>query len=262
MILATLQATIATTLFELRRSVTGQKISAAVILSIFPPAIMFLIFRIVNGAIPPELILAILLWMVGLLALLLWVPPNIYSELEGQTWILSTSRPYGRASLLLGKYFSAIIWTVLVEFIALMLTVGVCSPFFDLSPLVIGFAKVILLAALAYGAVFSLLGVVALKRAMGFAVGYCLVSEMLIAFVPAMVQKFTVQYHLRALSFHWISDFGASRIDDEQFANFFNLFEPLPIWANVLSLLGFGVVLMTASIAIANFRQYITHNEA
>lgn len=263
MILRTLQATIATFLFELQRSLTGQKISAALLLALFPPALMFLIFRLVQQEIPAEFVMAVLLWMIGLLSLLLWVPPNIYSELEGQTWILSTSRPYGRVSLLLGKYFAAIAWTLLIEFTALGLTIAVCLPIgVDLTPFVAGFSKVIILAAVAYGAVFSLFGVLALKRAMGFAVGYCLVSEIFIATVPAIVQKFTVRYHLQSLSLKWISGLGLDRLADADVQDFIKDLDPLPSWGNVLALLGFGVVLMTVSIVTANFRQFITHNEA
>jgi len=256
-----LQATLSATWFELRRSFSGQKLSTAILLALFPPVLMFLVFRLVAVGPPPELLMAVLLWIVGLLGLLMWIPPGIYSELEGQSWILSTSRPYGRVSLILGKYFSAMIWTWIVMASAYKLTTLVCWPFFDLSIYEWGFFQVVILAGIAYGAVFSLLSVLAVKRAMGFAVGYCLISEILIATVPAMVQKFTIRYHLQALGLHTISDFGLDRLGDSALVSQIVLHDPLPIWGNVLGLLAGSLTIMLITLAVANFRQLITYHE-
>jgi hypothetical protein len=256
------QATLSSTWFELRRSISGQKLGMAAVLACFPPFIMYMIFRLTGQQVPPELILAILLWLVGLLSLILWLPPGVYSELEGQTWILSTCRPYGRISLLLGKYFSAIIWTLVVLVGAYVLTTTVCYMFFDLSGYAWGFLQVSFFAALAYGAVFSLLSVLTLKRAMGFAVGYCLVSEILLASVPAMVQKFTVRYHLQSMGMAVISDFGLSQIDESGFVTNLVLNEPLPLWGNYVSLIVGSAVVMLITLALANWRQLITVNES
>lgn len=257
-----IKATAAMTLSELRHSITGKKMSAAIVLAGFPPAIMFILLRTADEFMvrSPELILSVLLWMIGLLSLLLWLPANIATELEGQTWIFATSRPYGRAILLLGKYFSAVIWTLLIEAAAFTGAVLACWQSINLSVHAPGLIPIIILAAFAYGAVFSLLGVLALKKAMGFAVGYCLVSEILIAMVPALVQKFTVRSHLQALGFHWVSDFEALKLDD--LSRLFQTPDPLPIWGNVAALITMSVTLLGLAIAIANYRQYLTQAEA
>jgi ABC-type transport system involved in multi-copper enzyme maturation permease subunit len=257
-----LQATISTTLFELRRSISGQKLGMALVLALFPPFIMFMIFRLVGQQAAPELVMAILLWLVGLLSLILWLPPGVYSELEGQTWILSTSRPFGRISLLLGKYASAVVWTLTVLSVSYALTTLVCLRFFDLREFAFGFFQVAVLAALAYGAVFSLLGVIALKRAMGFAVGYVLVSEILLASVPAMVQKFTIRYHLQSVGLFCISDFGLAGLEDAQFVTNLVLNEPLPLWGNYLALIGGSLAVLAFTVGLVNWRQLITVHES
>jgi ABC-type transport system involved in multi-copper enzyme maturation permease subunit len=156
-----LQASISSLWFELRRSFSGQRMAIAFVLAMFPPFIMFMVFRTVgaDGYSLAELLMAIMLWIVGLLSLILWLPPGIYSELEGQTWILSTSRPYGRVSLVLGKYGAAGIWTLIVLAISYMVTWSVCLTLLglDLGEFAWGFFQLSILAALAYGAVFSLL---------------------------------------------------------------------------------------------------------
>lgn len=257
-----LQATAAMTMSELRQSISGKKISAAFVLTGFPPLIMFILMRTADDIAvqSPELMLSILLWMIGLLSMLLWLPANISTELEGQTWIFATSRPFGRATLLLGKYFSAVIWTLAVETAAYLASVLVCWSYVDLTEYAPGLAPIIALAAFAYGAAFSLLGVLALKKAMGFAVGYCLVSEILVATVPAIVQKFTIRSHLQALGFHWVSDFQALKLGELE--DIFKSPDPLPVWGNVAALLAFAVVLMTITILIANYRQYLTQAES
>jgi len=260
-----LQASISSLWFELRRSFSGQRMAIAFVLAMFPPFIMFMVFRTVgaDGYSLAELLMAIMLWIVGLLSLILWLPPGIYSELEGQTWILSTSRPYGRVSLVLGKYGAAGIWTLIVLAISYMVTWSVCLTLLglDLGEFAWGFFQLSILAALAYGAVFSLLSVVALKRAMGFAVGSVLVSEVLLASVPAVVEKFTVRYHLQSIGLATISDFGLERINDEQFVNNIILHEPLPLWGNYASLMVGSLIIVLVTLAIVNWRQLITVHE-
>lgn len=258
-----LQATLSSLWFELKRSFSGQRTAIALLLAFFPPFIMFMVFRTADDAIysVAELLMAVMLWIVGLLSLILWLPPGIYSELEGQTWILSTSRPFGRVSLVLGKYGAATVWTLLVLAVSYAITWAVCFRFFDLLEFAWGFLQISILAALSYGAVFSLLSVLALKRAMGFAVGYILVSEVLLASVPAVVQKFTVRYHLQSIGLETISDFGLDMIRDEDFVNNVLLHEPLPLWANYACLLLGSVAILSLTVAIVNWRQLITVHE-
>ena len=258
-----LQASISNLWFELRRSFSGQRLSIALVLGLFPPFIMFMVFRTADASVysVAELLMALMLWLVGLLSLILWLPPGIYSELEGQTWILSTSRPYGRVSLIIGKYMAAAIWTISVLSMAYAITWGICLQFFDLQEFAWGFFQLSLLAAMAYGAVFSLLSVVALKRAMGFAVGYVFVSEILLASVPALVQKFTIRYHLQSIGLATISDFGLDRINDQQFVNNVILNEPLPLWGNYVCLIAGSLAIISAAIVVVNWRQLITVHE-
>ncbi len=79
-----LQASISNVWFELRRSVSGQRLAIFLVLAMFPPFIMFMVFSTVgpDGYMLAELLMAVMLWIVGLLSLILWLPPGIYSELE------------------------------------------------------------------------------------------------------------------------------------------------------------------------------------
>ena len=108
------------------------------------------------------------------------------------------------------------------------------------------FARLIVLACLAYGAIFVLLGVLFLRRGMLAAVAYTVVFEIAVAFVPALINQFTVQYHLRCLLIRWM-DWPAPPRD------FRALFGDSPSWQHVLILA--VITALTLSIAIAVLRQ-------
>ena len=65
-------------------------------------------------------------------------------------------------------------------------------------------ARLVVLACLAYGAIFVLLGVLFLRRGMLAAVAYTVVFEVAVALIPAVINQFTVQYHLRCLLIRWM----------------------------------------------------------
>ena len=65
-------------------------------------------------------------------------------------------------------------------------------------------ALLILLGCPAYGAVYTLIGAIMPRRAMVIAVVYSLVFEGAISLVPALINKVTVQFHLRAMWVRWL----------------------------------------------------------
>jgi hypothetical protein len=61
-----------------------------------------------------------------------------------------------------------------------------------------------LLASLAYGALFALIGVVMQKRVMVISFVYALVAEGVLAWIPAVINQFTIAYRLRSILFRWL----------------------------------------------------------
>ena len=74
------------------------------------------------------------------------------------------------------------------------------------------------------------------------AVAYTFISEVLVAFIPAVINQLTVQFHLRNLLAKWLGGATIARIlQNRQF------FSTAPPWQHVtLLLLGAGVVLLVA----------------
>jgi len=138
-----------------------------------------------------------------LLQLLLWATPWLYSELEGKTWSYLAVRPGGKSAVLLGKYFAAATRTMLGTLAALSLALLIARPVDGLKVfLVLGF--IVAISSFSYAAVFVFLGAIFPKRAMVLAVSYCLVIELLISFVPAMINQVSIQFRLRSILFTWM----------------------------------------------------------
>jgi ABC-type transport system involved in multi-copper enzyme maturation permease subunit len=126
----------------------------------------------------------------------------------------------------------------------------------DLIKLWAVFFLLICMAALAYGALFLLIGTLFPRRSMVFAVGYMILVEGIIAFVPAVINQFTMRHHLTALAIRWL-DF---RFASDDFADRILGFGE-PTWQNMGILLLSPLVLLSVTIYLIVNREYITADE-
>jgi ABC-type transport system involved in multi-copper enzyme maturation permease subunit len=126
----------------------------------------------------------------------------IASELESRSWVYLTVRPHGGTAVLLGKYLAAVTMVIPVALLGLTIAVplsGVEHGF----QVWWSFARLVLLSCPAYSAIYLLLGVINPRRAMVLAVAYSLLFELIVSLVPAVINKLTVHYRLRALMIDW-----------------------------------------------------------
>lgn len=123
-----------------------------------------------------------------LLGLLLWASPILSSELEGKTWLYLAVRPGGKAANLWGKYISAVIWTAMSAFVSLLFSLSLVDSD-DIFRLLLTMSALVVLSCLAYGALFTLLGVVFQKRAMVVAVAYTILFEGIVSLIPAVINQ-------------------------------------------------------------------------
>ncbi len=252
---------LATFNFEFSRIFKLQRMSVAIVMMLFPPMMIWILS--VSGTLAlPEFVIAVLNGMVCMLSLLLWATPNVYAELEGRSWTFVTTRPYGRWSILFGKYLIAWSWSFLVSWISLSMSILVVDPeafISGLQPFHVWyvFSALLALASMVYAAIFSFFGVIIQRRAMVFAVGYFLVFELMLAAVPANVGKITMNYHLFSLLIKWMGwivpedpDFDA-----QNFGQFYGLF---PWWVHVGAVLVMTALMLSASAVIIRSREYVT----
>jgi ABC-type transport system involved in multi-copper enzyme maturation permease subunit len=197
--------------FECRRAFGLPRLAMVIGLALFPFGLLWLIqsrashFERLERFDRWATVLFILIpEVVCLLALLLWATPGIHTEVEGKTWTYLVVRPGGRVPILLGKYLAAVIWTALTGILSLSMAIGMVAPTGAVGRGWLVFASLVLLACLTYGSVYVLLGVLFLRRGMMAAVAYTFFFEFLIGLVPAVINRCTVQYHLRTLMVQWL----------------------------------------------------------
>ena len=114
-----------------------------------------------------------------------------------------------------------------------------------------------LLAVPAYAAIYLALGTIFTRRSMVIAVAYTLLFELVVSLVPALINKLTVQYRLRALFVAW-SEFDMSQFNSGPIA----LFSTAPPWQHVLILAIYITTLIAAAVWLVRQREYIVANAA
>lgn len=277
--------------FDLTRSLRPGRVAIVFVLSMFPPSIALI--TTLNGAyVLAPIVIGVTTMMVGVLALLLWATPVVYQEMEGKTWTYISVRPEGKVSLLLGKYLMAVVWAICVCWIAMTLAVTITEVLHNtLDPDItqkfgptqqsevdnpdgapsVGlptafdiwwvYTVLIVLAAFSYAALFLLFGVIFHRRSMVLAVAYIIFFEFGVAFVPAVVNKITMQHHLTSMAVKLLGIdalFEAENIDPEVIETI-GIAEPL--WHNVAFLVAFPLLVMGGTIFLIRNGEYITADE-
>lgn len=255
-------------LFELRRSMTLGRLAVWVLLIAFPVAIVATMMTIVRiqigkGAIinQDELIQTMgftIYFLVPevtcLLGLLLWATPAISTEIEGQTWVYIALRSSGRRMVLLGKYLTAVVWTLSAALIAIAVctrVVGSSSAYqlwWVLSSLAV-------LSCFVHAALYVLIGALFYRRTMAVALVYTVVVEFGISFVPALVNKFTVNYRLRGLLANWM-DWEDVRSAAE------NIFGSESTSTHLMFLVVTTLALLSVALFKVEHSEYPTHQES
>lgn len=267
-----LQNATATCLYEIRSSFTIQRTSVSLALALFPPTMLGLLIlgakfsrTGISTSILQDftsLLTITLTGLTSLLSLILWTTPNVSAELEGKSWVFIASRPGGRISIFLGKYLAACCVSFAICIIAISLSTllidsqlhtGNAGKFW------LSLSSIFLLTCLAYGGIFSLLGVLFIKRAMTFSIAFVIGSDLIMGSVPGvLMNKFSIRYHLQEIALSWLGWFLPGTSETGYRAIFG---EGYPVTAHILII--FGVTITTLCVgacAIVN-REYITAYE-
>lgn len=128
--------------------------------------------------------------------------PAIATELEQRSWVYLAIRPNGIFHLLLGKLIVGFLWAFTASLTASMIAVPLTT-YPDRFRLFSVIVQLSALSAAGYAALYILIGTMFPRRAMVFCVAYTLGVEGLLGFLPAVVNKLTLQYRLRSLMVKW-----------------------------------------------------------
>ena len=251
----------------------------------------------VNDAPPRELwigfLFALVPMLVTMLGTMLWMTPAISAELERRSWVYLTVRPNGGTAVLLGKYLAAVTWVIPPVLLGLTCAILIISPnaeeaeqianarrhepaqpFFinkhgqrqlipvlrELKPWQIwwAMARMVCLSAPAYAAVYLLLGTIMPRRGMVLAVGYSLLFELIISFVPAVINKLTVHHHLQALMLEWCE----LEIPPEFMSGAASLIGNSPTWHHIAILMLYPPILLAISVAVLRSSEFSSSAES
>ncbi|MEO1527702.1 MAG: hypothetical protein AAFX06_19910 [Planctomycetota bacterium] len=196
--------------FELTRSLTVSRMMVWGALVAFPVTLVGILanrLALVEDA-PKDQILGTVMFIlipeiVCLLGLLLWATPAIATEIEGQTWIYLAMRRSGRGVVAIGKYLTAVLWTLSAALAATTICVALSWPE-DLVFMWLVLSGLVTLSCFAHAALYLFIGLMFRKRTMVTAVGFTLIVEFGLTFVPALANKLTVNYRLRGLFQNWL----------------------------------------------------------
>ncbi|TWU44506.1 ABC-2 family transporter protein [Rubripirellula tenax] len=251
--------------FELRRSLTPGRMAMWLVLVVFPIAIVATMRAIAEVTLgekyePSDFVepfgftvYFLVPEVTCLLGLLLWATPAISTEVEGQTWIYLAMRQSGRRMVLFGKYLTAVAWTTsaaLIAASACVLVIG--GP--EMHRMWCVMSALVLLSCFAHAAVFLLIGVVFYRRTMVSAVAYTMVVEYGLSFIPALVNKFTINYRLRGLLANWM-EWENVRTNAE------NIFGIEPVSTHLLVLTAITVTMLGISLYYVEHAEYPTQQE-
>lgn len=265
--------------FEWKRALTLPRMMWWLLLTAFPIFIMLIIRLNVFEASSIEqragnawqevwrslcawLLFALIPMLVSMLGTLLWTTPAVSAELERRSWVYLAVRPNGGTAVLLGKYLAAVTWIIppaLMGLTIAVLAAGLAKSE-DTLRVWMTMAGLVLLSAPAYAAIYLLIGVLLPRRSMVLAVAYTLVFELVISFVPAVINKITVQYRLRSLAAEWcdIKFMGPG----SQSATAMQLIGSEPAWQHVVALVVQTTVIVVLAVVLLRAREFSTSAES
>lgn len=209
-------ATLGVIRYELVRSLTWMRALIWIALVFFPVALVTATLQIAQirdfsdsrtSSAVYFLMFILLPQAVTVLNMLLFAAPIVNAELESQTWIYAIVRPQARKAIMLGKYIVAVLWCGSCTTVSTLIIVAVAS-FYDIPDpeyLIGTLLTLCWLAAVCYGALFLAIGTFFQRRAMVYAFAYSIGVEVLMGWIPAVVNLFTISYRLRSLLFSWMS---------------------------------------------------------
>lgn len=188
-----------------------------------------------------------------LLLALLYGSSVLANELDGKTLPYLWTRPIRRASFVIGKHLGIVVALAVPTAASLFASWAVLTRFEHPGVLATTLA-VSLAALLCYNALFLLLGFVSPRRGMILGLLYGILFELLLSFVPAVINQVTVSYFLRSLYLR-LASFQLPEEFPEELAG-----APLPL--ALLALLLILIVPLGAAVLLATQREYAVKDEA
>ena len=190
------------------------------------------------------------------LSVLLTAAPAVASELEQRSWAYLATRPNGIFWLLLGKFLVSVTWGTSAAWLGTMFSVALCGMDEQLRML-LSLLALSLLSAIAYSALYILVGAMFPKRAMVFCMMYTVIVELVFGSIPAVINRMTIQFRLRTLFVNWMPLDKRMKED--------SVFKYVMVdgssWMQCFWLITLSVLFLTAAIVVAHRKEFTSATE-
>ncbi len=185
------------------------------------------------------------------MSVLLTAAPAVASELEQKSWSYVASRPQGILWLMLGKFLAAATWGITTSITGVSVALLIAETDMK-SQIWTTIVMLSILSAFAYSAIYLFLGTLLFRRAMVLCVMYTAIAEIMIGAFPAVINRLTVQFRLRALAVQWAPLADDFRENDEV-SWYFGEATSLEhiMWLGIMT----GTLLL-AAIQLARYREF------
>ncbi|MEM9828094.1 MAG: hypothetical protein AAF958_15995 [Planctomycetota bacterium] len=248
--------------FEIARTLTPARITLWLLLTLFPMLLVGGVraLLLIRGRmdLDPETFANMIFYLIPhvtcQLGLLLWATPAVGAEVEGQTWLYLATKPAGKSMILIGKYITAVLWTLSSGWIAVWGCALILNQFFS-GRIAAVMSLMVLFSCLGFGSIYLLIGSILHRRAMVVAMLYTLMIEGVLGFLPATINRFTVSYRLRNLMIDWMEVSGP-------FAENEYLYQPEAAPVHLAAIATHWVVTLVLAVVILNRREIPINAEA
>ncbi|MBL8814648.1 MAG: hypothetical protein JNL58_01365 [Planctomyces sp.] len=258
--------------YEWKRTLTFGRISWWFLLTAFPVLITLLVraeanFRDVGMEQPQiETVWTLMFYMLipcvcCCLGVFLNAAPAIAGELEQRSWVYLATRPWGIFWLLVGKYIIAVVWASSAAIVSASLAIPLIESQ-DHTKMWFTICSISLLSSMAYAALYLMIGALFPKRAMVFSVTYTALVEVVLSLIPAIINRFTIQYRLRSLLIQWIEISPEGRRELMENLFFKYVFAEEVSSVQIVWLLGLTGLFLTGSIIAAHVSEFTAASES
>ena len=190
------------------------------------------------------------------LSVLLTAAPAVAAELEQRSWAYLATRPNGIFWLLLGKFLVSVTWGTSAAWLGTMFSVALCGMDEQLRML-LSLLALSLLSAIAYSALYILVGAMFPKRAMVFCMMYTVIVELVFGSIPAVINRMTIQFRLRTLFVNWMPLDKRMKED----SGFKYVMVDGSSWMQCFWLITLSVLFLTAAIVVAHRKEFTSATE-
>ncbi len=176
----------------------------------------------------------------------------LQAEIDDKTIIYLFTRPIPKYLIFLGKYIGSVIMSITFSgasfVICYFISVSTSLPGINHFNYIISYIVAIALSCICYTSIFFVLGTFLPKYALIAGIVYGVIFELILSFIPAIINKMSISYYLRS--------FLRSAIEIKVPQEVVSVVGELNPLSSVMILIAIAIVLLSVGILLVTVREY------